>query len=360
MEDKVFILGSGFSKAICNEYPTLKELTKNIEKMFNADETFSDDFFKIPSNIRSNIEDVLTYLSADLPWKSIEQKLRDKALYFNITNKISAIFYNLDCKLDESKYGIIGEFISKYKINTITFNYDLLLEELLFKHLKVTDIDLDENISKKMDYQGEILMKMKCLYKLPMKRTGNINKMWLSAVVNFDILKLHGSMNWMYNPNDKNEDLFLNDVNDFIYNQKEYLPYIIPPVLDKNGFYTNKIIRLIWDNAYQAVKNAKEIYVIGYSFPKTDVAAQYLLEAATLPTKTSLLANKTIHLVNLEDVTTISKICKANKIEVVKHFCDSCKAYRGTNEAKAHCLTCSNTPLDKFIEKVIKPPMNID
>ncbi|MHA1386439.1 MAG: hypothetical protein ACTSR3_22030 [Candidatus Helarchaeota archaeon] len=57
------------------------------------------------------------------------------------------------------------------------------------------------------------------------------------------------------------------------------LPIIIPPTWNKTGNYN---IDQVWNTAAKELSNARNVYVIGYSFPKTDLFFQYLLAVGTI------------------------------------------------------------------------------
>ncbi|HEC1775558.1 TPA: hypothetical protein R1726_001506, partial [Campylobacter lari] len=72
-KNDVFFFGAGFSKSLNNSYPTLAELSKHfIEQghIYNNEKIYQE-----------NIEQLLTYLIAPLPFKTKEEILRDEASY---------------------------------------------------------------------------------------------------------------------------------------------------------------------------------------------------------------------------------------------------------------------------------------
>ena len=139
MSDKeVFILGSGFSKAIKNGMPLLSELNKRIEekiissKKENIYKKLYSDF--IISNHFSNFEEILTFLYQDYPWKSDEDKNLSSALYIYLVNIMTKIFENEEIEFKiPNKNNAIKDFIRYLILNNshvITFNYDTLIEKV--------------------------------------------------------------------------------------------------------------------------------------------------------------------------------------------------------------------------------------
>jgi hypothetical protein len=57
-------------------------------------------------------------------------------------------------------------------------------------------------------------------------------------------------------------------------------PYIVPPVMDKNSFYNHIMIKSLWKKAKELLHDADEIYIIGFSFPQTDISIRFLFQSA--------------------------------------------------------------------------------
>lgn len=142
--NEVFILGSGFSKAIKNEMPLLLELNKRIEeKIFsnkkeNIYKKLYSDF--IISNHFSNFEEILTFLYQDYPWKSDEDKNLSSALFIYLVNIMTKIFENEETEFKiTDKNDAIKDFIRYLILNNshvITFNYDTLIEKITMENYR--------------------------------------------------------------------------------------------------------------------------------------------------------------------------------------------------------------------------------
>ena len=70
------------------------------------------------------------------------------------------------------------------------------------------------------------------------------------------IIKLHGSINWSL-------DYANNIITVRGYINK--IPFIVPPVLDKSQVYNNNQLSDIWSLGYEKIKNAKNIFIYGFS-----------------------------------------------------------------------------------------------
>jgi hypothetical protein len=288
MSKKVFFLGSGFSKALDN-YPTLLELSKEItEKLSGKDSTGNHYEKEILTPLKDNFEHLLTYLSSDLPWKNEEQTYADRALYSKISTTIVSVFQTRAFPSIEKKAQIYHKYQSLFdffvmnaeNIDFISLNYDLLLE-ILLQHpynnqLKHPDEEQYEITSAKM-------------YLFPMTWIG-LRSMLTGMTfgddnnrVNPCIIKLHGSINWFWTGTSASETIYYknlmeNDVDENV--SAGLIPYIIPPVMDKNAFYNHIMIKSLWKKAKELLQDADEIYIIGFSFPQTDTSVRFLFQSA--------------------------------------------------------------------------------
>ena len=274
----VFFFGAGFSKSINSAYPTLHELSTEINNSYQTETSFIANYLhsEISEKHKENIEKLLTYLSADLPYKTSVQSFTDKALYKDISNKIATYFNNKPQCTDLNNYSTeisqFMNFILDDRSTCITLNYDILLEQLLNLCASIKN--------KRIDFID--------LYNAPLTElnpAGNI-QVWgmgdpepISRDCLPDIIKLHGSINWGNTENNGNLIYHIKD-GDEDYRKSHLQTYIIPPVLDKTIFYSNHVLKAIWQRAYEKLSNAKNIYIYGFSFPETDYSIRFLFQSA--------------------------------------------------------------------------------
>jgi hypothetical protein len=57
-------------------------------------------------------------------------------------------------------------------------------------------------------------------------------------------------------------------------------PLILPPVFNKMN---SSMINVVWKVALEVLRKAKNIIIVGYSLPKTDIYMQYFLKSAVGP-----------------------------------------------------------------------------
>jgi hypothetical protein len=111
--------------------------------------------------------------------------------------------------------------------------------------------------------------------------------------VSIDVLKLHGSLNWMTAAGVRNDRMEIKvfEPHDFDLTKgdgqvriaaqamekfwegigtgrRRYVPVIVPPTWSKPGYY--QTISPVWRNAAWHLSQAENIIIIGYSLPETD------------------------------------------------------------------------------------------
>ena len=86
--------------------------------------------------------------------------------------------------------------------------------------------------------------------------------------LNIPILKLHGSLNFSKDQKQINLEEAVED------------PQILPPLFNKD---TAALGSAIWSQALKELREAKNIVIVGYSLPQTDIYMQYFLKAALGP-----------------------------------------------------------------------------
>lgn len=188
--------------------------------------------------------------------------------------------------------------IQPENLTIITFNYDIYIEKTL------AELVLSQKVARYFsDPDQTIFLLQYCYefdYELPTRPPHPIQG-YFPIYLNIKkggvrVLKLHGSLNWyshyskeeinledMLNPNRPMKvsgEKAINSTKLKYRNRKgkiEYtLPIIIPPVENKSEIYHSKILDL-WDFAREALINADEIIIYGYSCPQSDMDSRNLL-----------------------------------------------------------------------------------
>lgn len=264
----LFILGSGFSKAISRGImPTLSELSAAVGPQI-------DDIFlpqeKPPKQLLENIEALLSFLATDQPWLPKPHALRNRAAFLELSTLIANQLKKnqseaLGGTLNDSWAGLVKKW-HEQKVNVITFNYDLLVEIEATKVGGVNQNDLYPVVlTPALQREAGVLGGTPC--------------------PTLQLFKLHGSLNWYYSgaADFHGETIYTNPVKTGAFEEKEdhrlavkdKVPLIIPPTLDKASFFNNETIRHIWWAAGEALKKANRIFCLGYSFPITDMMVRF-------------------------------------------------------------------------------------
>jgi len=321
MTDNVIILGAGAS--VDAGIPVLANF---VEKMWefsitgkNRGKDLSDDDKKIFNEAMKvkneldgyhgraafndrNIEDILSILSFNLIGGKKADLEKQKWFIRAITRTI-----DLTCKVQHDGiltriqedgdevyrsfwYGLFNRF--KDSPNSfptiISFNYDLVLERSLFQSLIGTSYDRDKRFpfgGVNLKYQYSFIEDMSFVPKyVPftvdsgysvkslIQKDGMILEPSNEPVknsINIELLKLHGSLNFPTHKGDV-----------FSPTQAANDPYILPPVINK---WVGKNEESVWSAGLQRLREAKNIIIIGYSLPQTDIFMQYFLRTGVGP-----------------------------------------------------------------------------
>lgn len=363
MERKeVFILGSGFSRAIHKDMPLLNDLTELVAKKIEEEDSIFKNIYGeyLKNRDIGNFEEILTYLYQDFPWKSEKERHLLYSLYIHLAEIVTEVIKEKQ-ETSVEKELLAKEYIKKFlnylndtKANVISLNYDTLLEDLSVAELK----PIIYTESKKEGRNFEYLQEIRYSKDIDEKHTSKENKVKIksngkravviyfhnydvdeqnfkSAIENFNddkceddlknaystfrsqmkeehinylslyqipiaysksrtaaawagtdyetyrLLKLHGSTNWYYSATKEKtfEQIYLSIDSKEERELKDLVPVIIPPVLDKTGFFKHSTIKSMWNETKNLLKEAKKVYIIGYSIPQTDLTVKFMLQS---------------------------------------------------------------------------------
>lgn len=290
--DNVFVLGAGFSAAA--GIPVMSRFMESSRALYGREQRsqdlrvqsralrfknvfdflreFQDALDKI-SIEKDNIEQVYSLFEARCMFApSMNESLRRDMLFLmaETIRKSSApaaspTLYHFFVRLLSGEIRPLGEETSDW---VLTFNYDELLEGAA------------EELGVPVDF-GD----------------GGMNEGEGSAVSGprLKLMKLHGSLGWVRCTGCRYMGKIVSEFTDH-YEQK-YLcpscgqdgePFIVPPSWNKlqtPGFPT---IRGLWSRAYDVLRRARRIFVIGYSLPESDLYFRHLLMCALQENKHAL------------------------------------------------------------------------
>lgn len=271
-----YILGAGFSRAASSSMPLMTELGLRVR---DGDTEIAK---RVSSHEIEAFESWMSQVSSPQPYRDRAENLEAKGLYLRATRGISAILRDeVSAASSEQLPGWLLNLVELWHVtraSVSTFNYDTLVEIAVRRaHL--------------YDSAARVIVPWPTVINFaPSGTAGRTlgeegrDVTWTS----FDLLKLHGSINWYWVPDDDSNaslervplfDGERDDERDFLPARwlpgKE--PYIVPPVALKSAFYGGSITSHLWQSASEAIQRADEIVFMGYSAPTTDLTALGLI-----------------------------------------------------------------------------------
>jgi len=213
-------------------------------------------------------------------------------------------------RLDEARDGTNHEaelisfahYCVNNQITCITFNYDDVFDEALWKVKRVQYRTEGPYWHPDGGYGFFCRRSESCIRDLEQ----------FQDPTTMHLLKLHGSVNWRI----KRGSAQPYSIDAIVHHEPwcptttpgeppdlqaiqvhlEYEPFIVPPILTKSALNEQPILKLIWSLAYRELEKADLITFIGYSFPRTDIAAGFLFDEGF-----SRLSDSQIKVINLAE-----------------------------------------------------------
>ena len=267
---RIFVLGSGFSKSFSPQMPTLRDLNElipfGISDEFPHLRDYCKRFLELCNgdNDYLGIEPLATSILSAQIFPGERERLYHASLRFELLRFIASVIRS-DNVLDESSRVILKQFLVSCENDSaagtretllLSFNYDTLIETAI-----ANDKELCEQVS--VDYGVKID---------PADRSAKRGK----KTRTIDLIKLHGSLNW-FPVKGASDELDLKNVCEVEPQDRSFpiycedTPIYIPMAHAKESFLRGSLFNLLWSKADYYLKNAEEIYFIGYGFPKTDI-----------------------------------------------------------------------------------------
>ena len=273
---RTFILGAGFSKHITGgKLPVMMELATELHRAFPwiAEQTDSPSF---------DLEKLLTWVEFS-PWPLKNPGVPGDPEQIRMELK-KWIAKRLDIPKDDgwraSSRELCRGLFRKDDV-VLTFNYDCVLEHLLWQEKLWTPnggYGTSPNLNEAADSGSPIR---------------------LSPVA---VLKLHGSLNFGMEPH--NSDVYLkpridNELFPEIHTVRGAYPpnpTLTLPTFAKI-FGENRTMIYLWHEAAEILKKTTQLFIIGYSMPRSDTQARFLLsffrpDTSSARPKVAVLTNK--------------------------------------------------------------------
>ena len=270
----VFLLGAGFSRAVSDKMPTMKELFEEMKPLIGQVDGFSQEAYDYAAG---DVESLLSYYAIRSPCDDSIEVLRKQRVAEILVRTIAEHLWTREELGDDRGLNPNGEKLvakwRKQRSHVLTANYDTLVERM--------DGAMWNNVALS-------------LYPIAITpaQSRSASGHTLGVTNSFTLYKLHGSISWyksadesssspIYGVSGENPvfDVDGNLVGDLkLVGDKRR--FIVPPVLDKSTLLSHEsICNLWWQAKRYALRGASNLYVIGYSLPETDIAMRTLLWA---------------------------------------------------------------------------------
>jgi hypothetical protein len=304
-----FILGAGFSKAISPFMPLTFDLgTRSVDQIkslhasrvpqdghgYRCDDISCDGGTAIGAfqSKALDFEEWLTSLSEPQPYLLPPDNARRAALFAELTGSISWV-------IEQSVGGVVSghtppswlaELVAGWherRASVVTFNYDTLVEATV-DYLKPVAVGYPDGMIH------QLLGPSVIPYWTMFYRGGSR----LHAGATFRYFKLHGSTNWYWDETTRAADSIVQiglrhewdksepslDDDEVRHRAAGKVPMIVPPTTGKSSYFTNQVIRFLWQSAYEGLRAAERVFIFGYSLPPGDTLVRGML-ADALPGK---------------------------------------------------------------------------
>jgi hypothetical protein len=219
-----------------------------------------------------SFEGWLSRLAEDQPYLDEPANLRNRALFYELTAAIArTLGERVHTTLSEPWPTWLPALLNlshERRAALLTFNYDTLVECAIAGGMVNEWISPDE------------FSWIQVVSVMPPAPGVAV----FGAIETFELLKLHGSLNWYWSPKDASGLTVVARRLPGTYGAPERyeessrqreapgrLPLLVPPAASKSSFYSNPVVREVWQRAAAQLTTASKISLIGYSMPSTDL-----------------------------------------------------------------------------------------
>lgn len=271
-EKDVFVLGAGFSRAISPSMPLLSDLAQDLME--------PEEFV----SFGGSLEQWLSFLADDHPWLTPAENARQHSTFLQQASRLAAeVRVAQASAVAEGLPTWLAQLVDLWhrgRSTVLSFNYDVLVERAWTKVLGAGG-------------EGSPA----AVYPIPPAplptRRGAVPAEGPRPDT-FRLLKLHGSLNWLYSgPAGTQSDAVYDassgagwslgpeDEEDHVaLLAPDKVPFIVPPTQGKTAFFNHELIRAQWQMAREAVASAERIFFLGHSLPESSGMLRSLLRAA--------------------------------------------------------------------------------
>ena len=279
MANDVFVLGAGFSKAIHTDMPLLGGLGTEVLKRLGVSRPLH-----VPDRLDlGDFEGWLSVLADEQPWRTEAENLEARATYLKITGIMRTVLLE---RVRQARLAPCPDWLLRIvsrwhrdEAAVITLNYDPLVEAAFAEAARLAGGEWTNDTSHAQ------------VYPKPMTPTASVRGAVFGAtqVRTLKLLKLHGSLNWLYSGRSSfyGETIYDDSVirswapapSEEYGDAADKVPLIVPPTVGKSGFFENESVRAQWRSAFVALRGASQVFCLGYSLPQGDLLLKNLLTA---------------------------------------------------------------------------------
>ncbi len=260
--------------------PLLRDLSRGVR------DTLASQKIEIGPDLDAidNVEHWLTLLADPAPWLSYAEQQRNSALFSEVSQAIFDVLtaMQVTASLEAPPTWLLPlvKYWHRMQSTVITFNYDFLVE---LAYLQAVSPDPGSTNVPSDLYSIPVTpaaLRVAPVYGHKKRET-------------FRLLKLHGSLDWWYSgPQAEASDPIYGmawtgnfahgitwhwgDIGGRLLVEDKF-PMLIPPAATKTPFYRNRLIARQWAQAGEALNQADELVMMGYSAPLTDLTVSTLI-----------------------------------------------------------------------------------
>lgn len=230
-----------------SQLPSFEELLTIVDLAILKHEAFSREWNEASLE---KLHDALVYNMSKILKEKLQSQLETAPKYHS--DFIQTIYRN---RMDDNP--------SDYSF--LSLNYDLLLDNALIALFPRLDLDYS------IDFRNYV--------------SGPRDWEKPHAEHSVKLLKLHGSLNWMFcpvcnsvrlTPKEKIADRIITEEIPCELDHAIQRPLLIPPTWLK--VYDNAYLMQIWLNAERILRSAEKVFFVGCSLPESDIHVRYLLK----------------------------------------------------------------------------------
>ncbi len=293
-----FLIGAGFSKAVCPQMPTMKQLFERLKDSADDADGITEEEYDYAAG---DVEGLLSYFAITGPQDDLAEVLRKKRVTALLENRIGRIVAELEQLGYEKGFNPRGlGLVRKWhedRGHILTTNYDTVVERMLGEGFE------DDASGKTLRVEYPDLYPIPITHARSRQETGGFFAR--ESIETCTLYKLHGSTTWYASGSEapsapiyglRYTQLCDETLYKFVMDKQRF---IIPPVYDKSTLLSHESIRSLWHQAkHLALGPVDRLYIIGYSLPETDFSMRSLLWEGAKQSSHSQFGKKLLYVVD--------------------------------------------------------------